>query len=79
MLTRLSVIRHIATEIKAYCLFATHFHELTSLDQEIPTVKNLQVVAHVRDENAMRDGEQDITLLYKVEPGEYPQTSPAIS
>jgi DNA mismatch repair protein MSH2 len=51
-------------------LFATHFHELTSLDQEIPTVKNLQVVAHVRSEDAMTDGEQDITLLYKVEPGE---------
>jgi len=64
-----AISENIATEIKAYCLFATHFHELTSLDQQIPTVKNLQVVAHIRDEDAMADGEQDITLLYKVQPG----------
>jgi DNA mismatch repair protein MSH2 len=59
--------RHIASEIHAFCLFATHFHELTALDQQIPHVKNLHVVAHVSDDSA--DKSQDITLLYKVEPG----------
>jgi len=60
--------RHIASRIHAFCLFATHFHELTALDQELPHVKNLHVVAHVTDTgNTTRD--RDITLLYKVEPG----------
>jgi DNA mismatch repair protein MSH2 len=60
--------RHIASQIHAFCLFATHFHELTALDQQLPHVKNLHVVAHVtRKGEATQD--RDITLLYKVEPG----------
>lgn len=61
--------RHIASEIHAFCLFATHFHELTALDQQLPHVNNLHVVAHVTSTGT---GSQDreITLLYKVEPGE---------
>ena len=60
--------RKIASEIRAFCLFATHFHELTALDQELAHVKNLHVVAHVS--NSGESGkERDITLLYKVEPG----------
>ena len=61
-------LRHIASQIHAFCLFATHFHELTALDQQIKHVKNLHVVAHVSDANESgRD--RDITLLYKVESG----------
>jgi DNA mismatch repair protein MSH2 len=61
--------RHLASQIHAFCLFATHFHELTSLGQQIPHVKNLHVVAHVTQSN--RDSkDQDIALLYKVEPGD---------
>ncbi|EPS97986.1 hypothetical protein FOMPIDRAFT_1127467 [Fomitopsis schrenkii] len=63
-----AISEHIASEIHAFCLFATHFHELTALDQEIPHVKNLHVVAHVsKPDEDTRD--RDITLLYKVEPG----------
>lgn len=49
-------------------MFATHFHELTTLDQQITHVKNLHVVAHVstRDDLSKK---KDMTLLYKVEPG----------
>lgn len=49
-------------------MFATHFHELTTLDQQITHVKNLHVVAHVstRDDLSRK---KDMTLLYKVEPG----------
>jgi DNA mismatch repair protein MSH2 len=63
----LTSARHIASEIHAFCLFATHFHELTALDQQISHVKNLHVVAHVSSDSA--DKSQDITLLYKVEQG----------
>ena len=60
--------RHIATEIKAFCLFATHFHELSQLEKTVPTVKNLHVVAHVEDKPDSITG-KDVVLLYKVEPG----------
>ena len=61
--------RHIASQIHAFCLFATHFHELTALDQQLSHVKNLHVVAHV-GEKMGEDEKREITLLYKVEPGE---------
>lgn len=60
--------RHIASEIHAFCLFATHFHELTALDQQLPHVNNLHVVAHVSS-TGKQSQDRDITLLYKVEPG----------
>ncbi|THH29236.1 hypothetical protein EUX98_g4951 [Antrodiella citrinella] len=63
-----AISEHIASHIHAFCLFATHFHELTSLDQQIPHVKNLHVVAHVSTSDDRRK-EREITLLYKVEPG----------
>ncbi|KAN0086029.1 MutS domain V domain containing protein [Tylopilus felleus] len=62
-----AISEHIASNIRAFCLFATHFHELTALDQEITYVKNLHVVAHVGQEDGSQ--ERDITLLYKVQPG----------
>ena len=64
--------RKIASEIHAFSLFATHFHELTALDQELNHVKNLHVVAHVSDSDT-QSKERDITLLYKVEPGLCPR------
>ncbi|KAJ4001111.1 muts domain V-domain-containing protein [Lentinula boryana] len=63
-----AISEHIASQIRAFCLFATHFHELTALDQQLPHVKNLHVVAHV-GEKAAKDEKREITLLYKVEPG----------
>ncbi|KAG6821133.1 hypothetical protein H0H93_006472 [Arthromyces matolae] len=62
-----AISEHIATEIRSLCLFATHFHELTALDQKISHVKNLHVVAHVSSRGKKLQ-DRDITLLYKVEP-----------
>ncbi|KAG8862943.1 MutS-like protein [Tulasnella sp. 330] len=65
-----AISEHIATEIHAFCLFATHFHELTALSQEYSHIRNLHVVAHVAPrESATSKHDRDITLLYKVEPG----------
>ncbi|KAF8634825.1 hypothetical protein AX17_004076 [Amanita inopinata Kibby_2008] len=63
-----AISEHIASEIHAFCLFATHFHELTALDQQLSHVQNLHVVADVTPSHTNAQG-RDITLLYKVEPG----------
>jgi len=56
-----AISEYIAKEIKCYCLFATHFHELTLLQDKLPYVTNLHVAAYTTDTS--------ITLLYKVEEG----------
>ncbi|WVW80934.1 hypothetical protein I302_102925 [Kwoniella bestiolae CBS 10118] len=65
-----AISEHIASQIRCFCLFATHFHELTTLDQSLPHVKNLHVEALVTDKRD-QDGKQDrnITLLYQVKEG----------
>ena len=42
-------------------MFSTHYHELTNLEKEISTLKNVQVCVSEKDGN--------ITFLYKVIPG----------
>ena len=56
-----AIAEHLATEIGCLCLFATHFHEMTAMEKELPNVKNLYVSAHVEDEK--------LTMLYKVKQG----------
>ncbi|KAM5438530.1 MSH2 protein [Microsporum ferrugineum] len=71
-----AISEHIITEIKCFSLFATHFHELTALEERYPkSVSNLHVVAFIGDSPASGDKKpekgkkQEVTLLYRVEPG----------
>ncbi|KAF8562356.1 hypothetical protein P879_08987 [Paragonimus westermani] len=72
-----AVASHLAgPRLGCFSLFATHFHELTSLAHHMPgRVGNLRVTAHVtncdRDASATSSSDNDpaVVMLYKVEPG----------
>ncbi|KAG5420032.1 MSH2 [Candida metapsilosis] len=58
-----SISEHLIQTKKCFALFATHFHELNKLAEKYPdVVENLHVVAYVENKD-------DITLMYKIEPG----------
>jgi len=61
-----AISEHICNNLKSFCLFATHFHELTQLDENLPMVKNFHVSAHPSDTG--------LTLLYEVRPGSSDQS-----
>ncbi|WVQ85977.1 hypothetical protein IAT38_008145 [Cryptococcus sp. DSM 104549] len=66
-----AISEYIAEKIRCFCLFATHFHELTTLDEKNKHVKNLHVEALVKERKGDGDAgkERDITLLYQVKEG----------
>jgi len=57
-----AISEHIVEEVKAPCLFATHFHELTAL-QGACGVKNFHVEAHLDRES------RKLTMLYSLKEG----------
>ncbi|XP_026475967.1 DNA mismatch repair protein spellchecker 1-like, partial [Ctenocephalides felis] len=56
-----AIAEYLATEVKSFTLFATHFHEITRLAEDCSNVRN----AHV---SALCDGDV-FTLLYRIRPG----------
>ncbi|OQW46076.1 MAG: DNA mismatch repair protein MutS [Proteobacteria bacterium SG_bin7] len=48
-----SILEHLLTKSHAMIFFATHYHELTSLDSEFKSVKNFHMSIH-EDKNLMR-------------------------
>jgi DNA mismatch repair protein MSH2 len=46
-----AISEFIVTEKKCACLFATHFHDLTSLEQQHPSVVNQHVAVHIDAKN----------------------------
>ncbi len=56
-----AILEYVNKNIKCKTLFSTHYHELTSLETEIPSIKNIHVSAH--EENGT------ITFLHKVKNG----------
>jgi DNA mismatch repair protein MSH2 len=56
-----AIAEKLARDTKSLCVFATHFHELTAMDQEGIGVTNKHVSAHTSDNS--------ITMLYEVQDG----------
>jgi DNA mismatch repair protein MutS len=52
---------YLHNEIGAFTLFATHYHELTTLAGELPRVENVHIAA--------TESDGDVTFLRTVEPG----------
>ncbi|MBD2083272.1 DNA mismatch repair protein MutS [Leptolyngbya sp. FACHB-17] len=56
-----AVAEHLAAEIRARTIFATHYHELNELASILPNVANYQVT--------VREMPEQIIFLHKVQPG----------
>ncbi len=56
-----AILEYVNMHIKCKTLFSTHYHELTQLEEVIPSIKNVHVSAH--EENGV------VTFLHKIQDG----------
>ena len=56
-----AIVEHISLKLKAKTLFATHYHELSELENTLPALKNYHVL--------IKDTGGEITFLYKIARG----------
>lgn len=56
-----SLLEYLHTKVQAKTLFATHFHEMTSLESSLPGLKNANVL--------VQKWKEDVVFLYKLAPG----------
>ncbi len=56
-----AILEYIHTNIKAHCLFATHYHELTQLEASMPGIRNMHA--------ACKQINDAIIFLHKIIPG----------
>ncbi len=56
-----AIVEYIHEKIRAKTLFATHYHELTELADQLSAIRNLHV--------AVKEAEDRILFIRKVEPG----------
>ncbi len=56
-----AILEYVNKNIKCKTLFSTHYHELTVLEKEIPSIRNIHVSAH--EENGT------LTFLHKIKMG----------
>ena len=59
-------VEHLARHIKCRALFATHYHELTTLEQTFKTVSNHHV--------AVKEWDEEIVFLHEVRKGSSPRS-----
>ncbi|MEC9291663.1 MAG: DNA mismatch repair protein MutS [Pseudomonadota bacterium] len=59
-------VEHLMTNVKARGLFATHYHELTTLSDTYPDIENHSV--------SVKEWKNTITFLYKVVEGQAPRS-----
>ena len=59
---------YISSQKKSFCLFATHFHELSALATLEPSVVNKHVTAEFNKKDDI------LTMLYKINDGPCPQS-----
>ena len=60
---------YLHNEVGAFTLFATHYHELTALADELPRVENVHVAVAGDPDAAGTDTDDGVTFLRTIEPG----------
>ncbi|MEW6168785.1 MAG: DNA mismatch repair protein MutS [Pseudomonadota bacterium] len=64
-----AVAEHLATQLRAFCLFATHYFELTALADSLPGIANVHLDAAEYKVGKDGAGGERLVFLHRVKPG----------